>query len=136
MPACHPENITCIRQRVRRGGEDKPQCSGAYYQRARAAGLNHEGAVNLAWLQAGVAGAVASAMGALGGPGKAVEQTVKQKIGQVLADIFVKAPLIGAAGQAVQAKIEGKDLHWVDLGPGSMLGPATGAIIVGGHKLI
>jgi hypothetical protein len=107
------------------------------YQRARADGLSHEDAVNRAWLQSGIAAAFGAAMGAVGGPaGKAVEATIKQKIGQALADIFVKAPLIGVSHQAVNAKVEDKDLSLVDLGQGYVLNTVTGGIMVGGHKLI
>jgi|GEM_PF-3773253 len=105
------------------------------YQRARADGLSHEDAVNRAWLQSGVAGAFGAAMGAVPGLGSA-GATAKQQVGKALADIFVSMPAIGAAHQVTSAKIEGKDLSLENLAQGYLLNAATGATLVGGHKIV
>lgn len=114
------------------------------YQSARAEGLSHDASIDRAFDEAKVNGTVGTLMGVapelkLFGTTTAqvadkFVKVAKKPISEAFAQIFGVQPLIGAGGQAINTKIEGRDLTLDDLGTGYAKNVGIGIGMVGAHK--
>jgi hypothetical protein len=106
------------------------------YHRARAQGLSHDEAVNRAWLESGIAGALSAGMGfAFGAVGNSVAASAKEAIGNALKKVVV-VPIANTVQRGVTDVIEGKPLALDELGQKALFDVLTGGIILAGHKAI
>lgn len=108
------------------------------YQKARAEGLDHDTAVTRAMEETGIAGAFGAAMGAA--PGLALfgksGEALKRPLGEALAQVFGVQPALSVAQQAAIKVNEGKGLPTAEeAAQTALIGAATGAVLVGGHRL-
>jgi|WetSurMetagenome_2_1015567.scaffolds.fasta_scaffold00224_40 hypothetical protein len=108
------------------------------YQKARAEGLDHDAAVSRAMQETGIAGAFGAAMGAA--PGLALfgksGEALKRPLGEALAQVFGVQPALSVAQQAAIKINEGKGLPTAEeAAQTALIGAATGAVLVGGHRL-
>jgi hypothetical protein len=108
------------------------------YQKARAEGLDHDAAVSRAMQETGIAGAFGAAMGAAPGAalfGKSGE-ALKRPLGEALAQVFGVQPALSVAQQAAIKINEGKGLPTAEeAAQTALIGAATGAVLIGGHRL-
>lgn len=98
------------------------------YQRARAAGLDHDESVNRALAETGIAAAFGGAMGAA-----PALSPLKGAVSRALAEIFAVQPGLGIGQQVATGAVEGKMPSLDELGTAYAEQAGMGAAMVGGH---
>lgn len=109
------------------------------YQKARAAGLDHDAAVTRAIEETGIAGAFGAVSGVLPAGsafGKDAVGALKRPISEALLQVFGAQPIVGAAQQETTGLVEGKQPTAAELATGYAENVGVGAGLVGGHAVL